>query len=59
MNIIHNLFNLSDTEVDHKRTNNSGKMLLVICKESSFRIINGRTTGDLYGEHTCITYNGC
>ena len=47
--------------LDHKRTNNSGKMLLEICKESSLRIINGRTTGDLYGKHTCIkfTYNGC
>ena len=44
--------------LDHKRTNNSSKMLLEICKESSLRIINGRTTGDLYGKHTCITYNG-
>ena len=50
---------LPRNNLDHKRTNNSGEMLLEICKESSLRIINGRTTGDLYGKHTCITYNGC
>ena len=39
---------LPRNNLDHKRTNNSGEMLLEICKESSLRIINGRTTGDLY-----------
>ena len=45
--------------LDQKRTNNSGKLLLNTCKETGMRIVNGRTTGDLFGKQTCITYNGC
>ena len=30
-----------------------------MCKESSLRILNGRTLGDLPGKFTCFTYNGC
>ncbi|CAC5368501.1 unnamed protein product [Mytilus coruscus] len=29
-----------------------------MCKETKIRILNGRTTGDLNGQPTCITYNG-
>jgi hypothetical protein len=39
---------LPRNNLDHKCTNNSGIMLLEICKESCFRIINGRT------QETCI-----
>ncbi|CAC5368664.1 unnamed protein product [Mytilus coruscus] len=28
-----------------------------MCKETKIRILNGRTTGDLNGQPTCITYN--
>lgn len=42
-----------------KRANNSGRNLLNLCKESGLRILNGRSTCDLLGKPTCITYNGC
>lgn len=45
--------------LDIKLVNNSGKHLLNLCKETGLRIINGRTIGDLLGNFTCITYNGC
>ena len=38
--------------------NNSDKLLLNLWKETRIRILNGRTTGDLNGQPTCITYNG-
>lgn len=50
---------MSRNNLDHKHINNSGKYLLSLCKESGLRILNGRTTGDLTGQPTCITYNGC
>ncbi|CAG2254084.1 unnamed protein product [Mytilus edulis] len=49
---------LSRNNLDHKHTNNSGKLLLNMCKEAKIRILNGRTIGDLNGQPTCITYNG-
>jgi hypothetical protein len=49
---------LSRNNLDHKHTNNSGKLLLNICKESGLRILKGRVTGDITGKHTCFTYNG-
>ena len=49
---------MSRNNLDHKHTNNSGKLLLNFCKETRIRILNGRTTGDLNGQPTCITYNG-
>ncbi|CAC5395572.1 unnamed protein product [Mytilus coruscus] len=49
---------LSRNNLDHKHTNNSGKLLLNMCNETKIRILNGRTTGDLNGQPTCITYNG-
>ena len=48
---------MSRNNLDHKHTNNSGKLLLNFCKETRIRILNGRTTGDLNGQSTCITYN--
>lgn len=44
---------------DPKLPNNSGKLLLNLCKESGLRILNGRKIGDPQGNFTCITYNGC
>ena len=44
--------------MDKKLPNKSGKLLLNLCKETSLRILNGRTIGDLHGKNTCITYNG-
>ena len=49
---------MSRNNLDHKHTNNSGKLLLNFGKETRIRILNGRTTGDLNGQPTCITYNG-
>jgi hypothetical protein len=49
---------MSRNNLDHKHTNNSGKLLVNFCKETRIRILNGRTTGDLNGRPTCITYNG-
>ena len=49
---------MSRNNLDHKHTNNSGKILLNLCKESSMRILNGRKIGDLKGKPTCFTYNG-
>jgi hypothetical protein len=45
--------------MDRKTLNKSGKLLLNLCKESSLRILNGRTVGDLQGRYTRTTYNGC
>ena len=45
--------------LDHKLINNSGQILLNLCRESGLRILNGRTIGDLQCNFTCITYNGC
>ena len=44
--------------LDHKRPNKSGKLLIELCKEAGLRILNGRTIGDLHGKYTCIKYNG-
>jgi len=48
--------NMSRNNLDHKRVNNSGKYLLNMCKEARLRILNGRSTCDLFGNPTCITY---
>jgi hypothetical protein len=50
---------MSRNNLDHKHVNNSGKNLFNLCKESGLRILNCRTAGDLTGQPTCITYNGC
>ena len=50
---------MSRNNLDHKRVNNSGKYLLNMCKEARLRILNGRSTCDLFGNPTCIAYNGC
>ena len=43
---------------DHKNPNKNGKLLLDLCKECGIRILNGRTSGDLFGKLTCHKYNG-
>ena len=45
--------------MDNKRTNKSGKSLLNICKETGLKLVNGRSMGDIFGNFTCFTYNGC
>ena len=45
--------------LDKKQPNNSGKLLLNLCKETGLKILNGRTIGDLQGKYTCMTYNRC
>ena len=45
--------------MDAKRINKSGKSSLDLCKESSLRLLNGRCMGDICGNCTCYTYNGC
>ncbi|CAG2204204.1 unnamed protein product [Mytilus edulis] len=40
--------NIPRNNLDTKLVNNSGKYLLNLCKESSLRILNGRTIGDLH-----------
>ena len=50
---------LPRNNLDHKRTNNSGKLMLNLCKEAGLRILNGRTVGDFFGKQTCVNYNGC
>ncbi|CAC5400236.1 unnamed protein product [Mytilus coruscus] len=50
---------MSRNNLDPKLIDNSGKILLSLCKESGRRILNGRTIGDLHRKNTCITYNEC
>lgn len=50
---------LQRNNLDKKPLNKSGKLLIELCKESTLRIVNGRTIGDLPGKFTCLTYNGC
>ncbi|KAK3101032.1 hypothetical protein FSP39_000386 [Pinctada imbricata] len=50
---------LPRNNLDPKYSNKSGKNLLDICKETGLRILNGRKIGDLKGNLTCFTYNGC
>ena len=45
--------NSRDIEIDQR-----GKDLIDLCKSADLRIINGRKTGDLFGDFTCIKYNG-
>ncbi len=39
--------------------NNYGKKLIDLCIGRGLLIINGRTQGDLFGNFTCLKYNGC
>ena len=48
----------SRNNFDTKKPNKSGKLLLDLCKESGIRILNGRTSGDIFGKYTCHKYNG-
>ena len=51
--------NTHRNNMDTKRLNTSGKFLIDLCKESSLRLLNGRSGGDIFGKFTCYTYNGC
>ena len=45
--------NSQDDKVDPR-----GQELLDMCKSLDINIINGRKTGDPFGQYTCIKYNG-
>ena len=45
--------NSRDIEIDQR-----GRDLVELCKSLDLRIVNGRKTGDLFGDYTCIKYNG-
>lgn len=45
--------------MDMKYPNKSGKHLINLCRETSLRILNGRTIGDLFGKFTSYNYGGC
>ena len=57
------VFNIS-TNHTHKRNsqdkeiNHRGSELLELCKALDINIINGRTTGDLFGSYTMFNWNG-
>ena len=51
--------NSPKNNMDAKRINKSGRSPPDLCKESSLRLLNGRCIGDIFGNCTCFTYNGC
>ena len=42
----------------HSRANNFGKSLIEMCQVTETWILNGRTTGDIPGQHTCEANGG-
>jgi hypothetical protein len=52
-------FDVSRNSCDHNGINNFGKCLISLCEAYSIHFANGRTPGDLQGNYTCLTYNGC
>ena len=50
---------MSRNNLDYQHTNNNGNLLLNLCKETRIRILNERTTGDLNGQATCISFKNC
>ena len=51
--------NTPRNNIDTKRLNKSGKVLIDLCKESRLRLLNCRCTGNIFGNFTSYTYNGC
>ena len=45
--------------MDTKSRNKCGRFPLDLCKESCLKLLNGRCMGDIFGNFTCYTYNGC
>ena len=39
--------------------NGKGKSFIELVKSAGLIILNGRTVGDILGDHTCYKYNGC
>jgi hypothetical protein len=50
---------MSRNNLDYQHTNNNGHLLLNLCKETRIRILNERTTCDLNGQATCISFKNC
>ena len=55
---IHNNNPLPKRNSQDKAINERGNELLGICKSLEFSIINGRKTGDPFGNFTCFKWNG-
>ena len=55
---IHNNNPLPKRNSQDKATNERGNELLGICKSLELSIINGRKTGDPFGNFTCLKWNG-
>jgi hypothetical protein len=52
-------FCLNRESCDKNNVNNFGVSLLQLCQMLNVHILNGRSTGDLKGDFTCITPRGC
>ena len=55
---IENLDNQNMRNSEDKSKNTRGNELLDICKLNDMLILNGRTTGDIFGKFTCHNWNG-
>ena len=55
---IENLENQRQRNSEDKTKNARGNELLDICKVNDILILNGRTTGDIFGNYTCHNWNG-
>ena len=55
---IQNLDNQSSRNSEDRKANPRGSKLLDVCKLNDFLILNGRTTGDLFGSFTSHQWNG-
>ena len=55
---IENFDNQNMRNSEDKTKNPRGNQLLDICKLNDMLILNGRTTGDIFGKFTCHNWNG-
>ena len=55
---IQNLDNQRGRNSEDKKINSRGKDLLDICKVNDLLVVNGRTTGDIFGKFTSHNWNG-
>ena len=56
-------FYKTDNQIENRRNldrvlDDRGKELIDICISNQMRIINGRTTGDIFGQYTCFNVHG-
>ena len=56
----YNIYNYSiSRQRKDKNVDARGRSLLDICIGNQLRILNGRCFGDMFGQYTCFTPNGC